>query len=318
MLEAFVLDQIQDTIFDLMRWDEGRFDFEVLPEVLHEDIGLAVSVENIVMEGSRRLEEWQRVRKKVPSMDMVFKMATAPGEGTFEISLKPPSGRSSCSTTATRSYMISPGDARRRLRCCTDGYGLQPGLSRSSMTRGRRARAERERAMPRVAAAGSLRSRSRSPDEFVDEPGGEPAGRSPPAVSTHRARPIWSTRRTGQSPLTSCRHPGVAQRVEPPHGQSLGLGRHLHSRSRLRPRSVLGVERGDRRPRGTASRCGAEASPQTARSVFMAESIGMDEDGVLSRRNQPRISPVQKTHPPEARKASIPCSRVTRRTAARW
>jgi len=89
VLETFVLDQIQDTIFDLMRWDEGRFDFEVLPEVLHEDIGLAVSVENIVMEGSRRLEEWQRVRKKVPSMDMVFKMATAPGEGTFEISLKP-------------------------------------------------------------------------------------------------------------------------------------------------------------------------------------------------------------------------------------
>lgn len=89
VLESFVQEQIQDTIFDLMRWDEGDFDFEVLPEVVHEDIGLAVSVENIVMEGSRRLEEWQRIKKKVPSTDMVFKMATAPGEGTFEISLKP-------------------------------------------------------------------------------------------------------------------------------------------------------------------------------------------------------------------------------------
>ncbi|MRS13140.1 MAG: DUF4388 domain-containing protein [Actinobacteria bacterium] len=89
VLETFVQEQIQDTIFDLMRWDEGEFDFEVLPEVVHEDIGLSVSVENIVMEGSRRLEEWQRIKKKVPSTDMVFKMATAPGEGTFEISLKP-------------------------------------------------------------------------------------------------------------------------------------------------------------------------------------------------------------------------------------
>ncbi len=89
VLESFVQEQIQDTIFDLMRWDEGEFDFEVLPEVVHEDIGLSVSVENIVMEGSRRLEEWQRIKKKVPSTDMVFKMATAPGEGTFEISLKP-------------------------------------------------------------------------------------------------------------------------------------------------------------------------------------------------------------------------------------
>ncbi len=89
VLEAFVQEQIQDTIFDLMRWDEGEFDFEILPEVIDEDIGLSVSIENIVMEGSRRLEEWNRIKKKVPSMDMVFKMATAPGEGTFEISLKP-------------------------------------------------------------------------------------------------------------------------------------------------------------------------------------------------------------------------------------
>ena len=89
VLEVFVSEQIQETIFDLMRWDEGEFDFEATPEIAEEDIGLSVSIENIIMEGSRRLEEWARIRKKIPSMDVVFKMATAPGEGTFEISLKP-------------------------------------------------------------------------------------------------------------------------------------------------------------------------------------------------------------------------------------
>lgn len=89
VLESFVQEQIQDTIFDLMRWDEGDFDFEPMPAVVEEDIGLSVSIENIVMEGSRRLEEWARIKKKIPSMDVVFKMATAPGEGSFEISLKP-------------------------------------------------------------------------------------------------------------------------------------------------------------------------------------------------------------------------------------
>jgi hypothetical protein len=89
VLEAFVQEQIQDTIFDLMRWEDGEFDFELLPAVVDEDIGLTVSIENVIMEGSRRLDEWARIRKKVPSMDVVFKMATAPGEGTFEISLKP-------------------------------------------------------------------------------------------------------------------------------------------------------------------------------------------------------------------------------------
>lgn len=89
VLEAFVQEQIQDTIFDLFRWAEGDFDFELLEEAPAEDIGLSVSIENIVMEGSRRLEEWNRIKKKIPSTDIVFKMATAPGEGTFDISLKP-------------------------------------------------------------------------------------------------------------------------------------------------------------------------------------------------------------------------------------
>jgi hypothetical protein len=89
VLEAFVQEQMQDTIFDLMRWDEGDFEFETLPDGPDEDIGLAVSIENVIMEGSRRLEEWVRIKKKIPSMEIVFKMATAPGEGTFEISLKP-------------------------------------------------------------------------------------------------------------------------------------------------------------------------------------------------------------------------------------
>ncbi len=89
VLESFVQEQIQDTIFDLFRWDEGDFDFEDLAEAPEEDIGLSVSIENIVMEGSRRLEEWTRIKKKIPSMGVVFKMATAPGEGTFDISLKP-------------------------------------------------------------------------------------------------------------------------------------------------------------------------------------------------------------------------------------
>jgi hypothetical protein len=89
VLEAFVRDQVLEPIFDLMRWEEGDFDFETAAETPEEDIGLAVSIENIVMEGARRLEEWERIKKKIPSMDLVFKMATAPGEGSFEISLKP-------------------------------------------------------------------------------------------------------------------------------------------------------------------------------------------------------------------------------------
>jgi hypothetical protein len=89
VLEAFVREQILDTVFDLMRWEDGDFDFEITLERPEEDIGLSVSIENIAMESGRRLEEWERIKRKVPSMDIVFKMSAAPGEAPFEISLKP-------------------------------------------------------------------------------------------------------------------------------------------------------------------------------------------------------------------------------------
>ncbi len=89
VLSTFVQEQIQDTIFDLFRWQEGEFNFRAGEIPSEEDIGLSVSVENIIMEGARRLEEWNRIVQKIHSLEMVFNMASGPGEGTFEISLKP-------------------------------------------------------------------------------------------------------------------------------------------------------------------------------------------------------------------------------------
>ncbi|MDO8987280.1 MAG: helix-turn-helix domain-containing protein, partial [Coriobacteriia bacterium] len=54
-----------------------------------EDIGISVSVENIIMESARRLELWNRIRVKIPSLDTRFIMAPAPGEKSMEIHLKP-------------------------------------------------------------------------------------------------------------------------------------------------------------------------------------------------------------------------------------
>lgn len=87
-LKTFVREQIQDSIFDLMRWSAGNFRFEH-PIETDESIGLSVSTENLIMEGSRRLEEWDSVRKKVPGRDAIVDMAPAPGESGVEVNLKP-------------------------------------------------------------------------------------------------------------------------------------------------------------------------------------------------------------------------------------
>jgi hypothetical protein len=89
VLEGFIQDQINDTLFDLFRWDSGDLRFEPGEVCEDEDIGISVSVENIIMEASRRLEMWNRIREKIPSMDTRFEMAAAPGEKSIEIHLKP-------------------------------------------------------------------------------------------------------------------------------------------------------------------------------------------------------------------------------------
>lgn len=71
-LEVFVEENIRDAVLSLLRWNEGEFDFDpdqIFPE---EDIGLSMSTEDLIMEGSRRLEEWSKLEQKVPSLDAVF------------------------------------------------------------------------------------------------------------------------------------------------------------------------------------------------------------------------------------------------------
>lgn len=159
VLEAFVNEQIQDTIFDLMRWDEGEFDFEAMPEAVEEDIGLSVSIENVVMEGSRRLEEWNRIKRKIPSMDVVFKMATAPGEGTFEISLKPIEWQILLLTDGSRSVAeLAQATQRTDFEVARIVYGLlSAGLlefaTDEEIERARAERAEREARLAEIEAA---------------------------------------------------------------------------------------------------------------------------------------------------------------------
>lgn len=89
VLEDFINEQINDTLFDLFRWEEGQLRFEPEETCDEEDIGVAVSVENVIMETSRRLELWNRIREKIPSLDTEFTMASGPGDKSMEIHLKP-------------------------------------------------------------------------------------------------------------------------------------------------------------------------------------------------------------------------------------
>ena len=87
-LEAALRAQIENAVFDLLRWDLGEFSWE--PEAAVEpEVGIMVSVENLIMEASRRLDELEVITRKIPSGRTVLKMADKPPEDAVEINITP-------------------------------------------------------------------------------------------------------------------------------------------------------------------------------------------------------------------------------------
>jgi Domain of unknown function (DUF4388) len=87
-LIAAVKGQIEDACFDLLRWELGDFDFES-HERFTVEIPISVSVENLIMEASRRLDELDMIHRKIPTPEVVLAVAPTPPEGAREINIAP-------------------------------------------------------------------------------------------------------------------------------------------------------------------------------------------------------------------------------------
>ncbi len=63
----------------LFTWVEGlfRFENEMLPP--EDKITVRIGLENIIIEGSRRLREWEQLQDELPNLDMALKFADRPG-----------------------------------------------------------------------------------------------------------------------------------------------------------------------------------------------------------------------------------------------
>jgi hypothetical protein len=75
------------TIHRLFTWVEGLFRFEnnVLPP--DDKITLRINLENIIIEGSRRLREWEQLQDEIPSLDIALKFSDRPGTNLRNVNL---------------------------------------------------------------------------------------------------------------------------------------------------------------------------------------------------------------------------------------
>jgi hypothetical protein len=70
-------EHLVDVVFDLLRWDNGDFEF-VVDERDRDEAGVSRPVDDVVAEARRRLEEWTTVKDTLPRPDVVLQLAASP------------------------------------------------------------------------------------------------------------------------------------------------------------------------------------------------------------------------------------------------
>ena len=74
-LEQAVREQIQDTTFNFFSWNDGEFEFGADDSPPEEDILVEMSVETVIMEGCRRIDEWALIFEQLGSLERVPHLA---------------------------------------------------------------------------------------------------------------------------------------------------------------------------------------------------------------------------------------------------
>jgi len=78
----------EETVYDLFLWPSGQFEFREgeFPENIH--ISFESLVTPVILEGIRRVDEWQRIRAVFPNLETTFKVGGPPTAGTDPVEMQ--------------------------------------------------------------------------------------------------------------------------------------------------------------------------------------------------------------------------------------
>lgn len=71
----------------LFVWVEGLFRFDMLLLPPEDKITVRISLENLIIEGSRRMREWEQLQDEIPSLEMALKFSARPGTNLKNVNL---------------------------------------------------------------------------------------------------------------------------------------------------------------------------------------------------------------------------------------
>lgn len=79
--------QIEEIVYNLFSWREGEFMFHENAQPRNAPFYLELNTMNVIMEGTRRIDEWTEIQKVLPPDNALLRIAKAPKSEEEDISL---------------------------------------------------------------------------------------------------------------------------------------------------------------------------------------------------------------------------------------
>ncbi|MFH1686594.1 MAG: DUF4388 domain-containing protein [bacterium] len=70
--------QVEEIVYNLFAWDRGDFMFQENKEPTDAPFLINLNTMNVVMEGTRRIDEWHEIQKVLPADDVMLALAESP------------------------------------------------------------------------------------------------------------------------------------------------------------------------------------------------------------------------------------------------
>lgn len=87
-LQSVVQEQVSELLFSLLSWQCGSFKFYENQFPTDEEITVRLSVENVILEGLRRLDEENMIADTLPNLDTVYVLSASQGGRNRAVTLE--------------------------------------------------------------------------------------------------------------------------------------------------------------------------------------------------------------------------------------
>jgi DNA-binding MarR family transcriptional regulator len=104
-LRKFLQQQIRDILYDLFLWQQGDFKYVEQDLKLEEEFITELNYMEVILEGTRRVDEWSILKKNIPNQQVIFKISKNVEEQKDSVNL-----------TANEWRVISMVDGKRTVK----------------------------------------------------------------------------------------------------------------------------------------------------------------------------------------------------------